>query len=200
MLDDVTMLVLASGRGDRMGGPKALLAWTDGQPLAKVHASLAASVGSRAVVVVRASVASVLRPMMREPVVVASSAPSSCGPAGSIAAAVRAGALTNTSWVMLMPVDCVPASLSTLTLLCQLACEGVDAVRPVHEGRGGHPVLVRADVLVHAYLTDRLRPLRDVISGLGCMDVHVGDVRVAANLNTPEAYRAWVGHEPRFVG
>jgi CTP:molybdopterin cytidylyltransferase MocA len=192
------MLVLASGRGERMGGPKALLRWTDGAPIVVSHAKLGAGVCGRVVVVVRASVAGILRPLLPQAVLVASSAPGPWGPAGSIAAAVRAGALAGIRWTLITPVDAIPASPSTVRMLLRGAAAGVDAVRPRFEGRGGHPVLVRSDVLVNAYLALRPPPLRDVLREVTCADVAVADRGVVADLNTPEAYRAWTGQDPRF--
>lgn len=196
---DVAMLVLASGRGERMGGPKALLRWTDGAPIVASHAKLGASVCGRVVVVVRASVARILRPLLPQAVVVKSSAPGPWGPAGSIAAAVRAGALAGATWTLITPVDAVPAAPSTVRLLLNAAISGVHAVRPRFEGRGGHPVLVRSDAVVSAYLARLPPPLRDVLRELACADVEVADRGVVADLNTPEAYRAWTGVDPRFV-
>jgi CTP:molybdopterin cytidylyltransferase MocA len=196
---DVAMLVLASGRGERMGGPKALLRWTDGAPIVASHAKLGASVCGGVVVVARASVARMLRPLLPEAMVVPSSAPGPWGPAGSIAAAVRAGTLAGATWTLITPVDAVPAAPSTVRLLLNAVSSGVQAVRPRFEGRGGHPVIVRSDVVTSAYLARRPPPLRDVLRELDCVDVEVADRGVVADLNTPEAYRAWTGQDPRFA-
>jgi CTP:molybdopterin cytidylyltransferase MocA len=184
-----------------MGGPKALLASADGVPMAVAHARLRIRECASVVVVVRSSVARQLRPWLPEGArVVASSAPGGWGPAGSIAAAVRAGVLDR-RWVLVTPVDIVPAKSSTVQSLLQVCMEAggrVNAVRPRVGGRGGHPVALRTDALVRAYLEDSPLPLRDVMHGWGCVDVDVDDSSIRADLNTPEAYRAWAGGEPRF--
>ena len=184
-----------------MGGPKALLRWTDDQPLAVAHAEIGAAVCARVVVVARASVALILRPQLPIGILVTSTAPGSLGPAGSIAAAVRAGVLESMRWVLLAPVDGIPAAPKTILALCHAAAscaQSVHAVRPCFEGRRGHPVLVRSDVVADAYLVHRPLPLRDVLRGLACVEVSVDDPSVAADLNTPEAYRARVGTAPCF--
>lgn len=198
---DVTCLVLASGRGVRMGGPKALLAWTGGEPLAVCHVRARRDVGG-CVVVARAPVVRRLRTWLPDARLVASSAPGPWGPSGSIAAAVRAGSLARAAWVLVTPVDLVPARSTTVDALLAAAGPGVDAVRPRYKGRGGHPVLVRAEVLFRAYPTaGEPPPLRDVLRALGprCADEAVDDPDVRTDLDTPEAYRARAGHPPRFL-
>ncbi len=198
---DATCLVLGSGRGVRMGGPKALLTSADGMPMAVAHARARMGECASVVVVVRSSVARQLRPWLPQGArVVASSAPGGWGPAGSIAAAVRAGVLDR-RWVLVTPVDLVPAKSSTVRSLLQACVEAggrVNAVRPRAGGRGGHPVALRTDALVRAYLASMPLPLRDVMRGWDCVDVEVDDSSIRADLNTPEAYRAWAGREPRF--
>jgi len=198
---DTACLIVASGRGVRMGGPKALLLWTDGAPLAVSHVRMRHEV-RQVVVVARAAVATRLRPWLPTARVIASSAPGSWGPAGSIAAAVRAGAFARERWVLITPVDLVPTRVETVAALLEAADRGVEAVRPLCDGRGGHPVLVRAEVLVQAYLVSGTPPpLRDVLRaiGAGCVQVPVDDPDIRADLDTPEAYRARTGHGPRFA-
>ncbi|MCL2823255.1 MAG: NTP transferase domain-containing protein [Polyangiaceae bacterium] len=206
-LSDVAMLIVASGRGERMGGPKALLSWGDGSTLVAAHADLGARTCSRVVVVARGWVAKVLRPQLPGSLVVPSSAPGVWGPAGSVAAAVRAGVFSTMRWVLVVPVDMVPVDERTLAILRDAAAMDVRVVRPClvkRDGqsqplRGGHPVLVRADVLVESFLADKPAPLREVLRGFSRVDVCVDDCRVATNLDTPEAYRRWMNRAPEFV-
>jgi CTP:molybdopterin cytidylyltransferase MocA len=199
---DVVMLVLASGRGNRIGGPKALLHWTDGHLLATAHANTGSMVCGRVVVVARAYVATLLRPHlsheMSNAMVVTSSAPGPLGPAGSIAAAVRAGVLRGMSWSLVTPVDAVPVVPSTIRSLYSAAVAGVQAVRPHFEGRGGHPVLIRSEILSNAYLAERPDPLRDVLRSVRCAIACVDDPRVVIDINTPDAYEAWTKMKPQF--
>lgn len=183
------------------GGPKALLFWTDGAPLAVSHARMRSEV-RQAVVVARAAVAARLRPWLPMARVISSSAPGSWGPAGSIAAAVRAGAFARDGWVLITPVDLVPTRFETVAALFSAAERGGEAVRPVCAGRGGHPVLVRVEVLVNAYLVAGTPPpLRDVLRALGpgCVQATVDDPDIRADLDTPDVYRARTGHGPRFA-
>jgi len=57
---------------------------------------------------------------------------------------------------------------------------------------------VRTQIIMNVYLEQGPTPLRDVLRALVVVDVPMLDPRVIADLNTPEAYRAWTGREPRF--
>ncbi|HNS97812.1 MAG TPA: nucleotidyltransferase family protein [Polyangiaceae bacterium] len=195
---DFTLLILASGRGTRMGGPKALLPWTHGDRIVAAHAHLAQQLGGQAVVVARASVLRTIRPSLPHVRMIPSSAPGCWGPAGSIMAAARAGALAHSPWTLITPVDAVPVEQPTLQRLLDSRSPRAQAVRPRFEGKGGHPVLVRTQIIMNVYLEQGPTPLRDVLRALVVVDVPMLDPRVIADLNTPEAYRAWTGREPRF--
>ena len=193
-------ILVASGRGSRMGGPKALLLWGD-VPLPLAHASSTGAVCARVVVVARDAVVRRLRPLAPGIRFVTSAAPEGQGPAGSLSAAVRSGALEDTSWAVITPVDLVPLRSQTVRTLLARASDGVDAIRPRFEGRGGHPVVVRTDVLVAHYLRPSPRPLRDVLAALGdrCVDVVLQDPDVRADLDTPAAWEERTGLAPRFL-
>ena len=194
-------LIVASGRGVRMGGPKALLRWTDGEALAVSHVHMRTDT-TDVVVVARRPVAMRLRTWVPRARIIASAAPGPWGPSGSIAAAVRSGALASVSWALIMPVDLIPPKRSTVAALQARRGEGVDAVRPVFEGRGGHPVLVRTEVLYRLYTLPGEPPtLRDVLGSVAsrCAVVSVDDPDIRADLDTPEAVRARTGRDPVFV-
>ena len=72
------------------------------------------------------------------------------------------------------------------------------AVKPRYDGKGGHPVMVRADVLVDAYLAAAPPPLRDVLRKMGeaCVSVNVDDADILVDLDTPESYEARTGCRP----
>lgn len=181
-----------------MGGPKALLAWDHGT-LTSAHVRLRKGDCDRVVVVARAWVAACLRPMFDGVTVVSSSAPGEWGPAGSIAAAVRAGALARADWALVVPVDLVPTRGSTVQQLLDARGPGITAIRPRFEGRGGHPVLVRTALIASAYLAKEPPPLRDVLRLHAPIDVDVHDPDIRVDLDTPDAYRSLTGEQPRFV-
>lgn len=178
MTTTLTAIVLAAGRGTRIGGPKALLPW-DGIPLAIAHANVRARDCDAVLVVVRPNVAEVLC----DERTIVSRSPDDWGPAGSIAAAVPyfEGA------ALITPVDCPPAPAH---VIAQLRATGAQAARPMYRGRRGHPVFVQAEVLApYRQPTGAPPPLRDVLRALGdaVVDVPVDDPHVLTDINTQEA-------------
>lgn len=183
---EVALLVLAAGKGSRMGGPKALLLH-DGEPLARSHVKS----WPNAIVVVRREVAAklALPPHVR---VVESTEDDELGPAGSLRAAVRSGALDGVDVVVVTPVDRMPATRETIEALVR-ALEAHDAARPSR----GHPVALLGSALRLRYLDEAL-PLRDVLASL---DTTIVDLPACAarDLDTPEDFEFATGKRPIFL-
>jgi len=177
-----TLLVVAAGRGERLGGPKALLL-VHGSPLAALHAKSHADV----VIVATADVQRALGPIAR---FVAPDRAPELGPAGSIGAAVRSGALRESDAVIITPVDVLPAP--ALHPLLVAALEGHDAARPLR----GHPVAVRGAVLRERY-RDADPILRDVLAEVPC--ARLAEPGVLDDLDTREDVLRITGAEPRFL-
>jgi molybdenum cofactor cytidylyltransferase len=217
----VITLVLAAGRGTRIGGPKALLAWTLLPqrwllPLAAAHVE-ARTESDRVIVVVRRDVAALLakhaavsfaKPGRGELCV--SEAADALGPAGSIAAAMTTCAIADDAIVLVTPVDCPPASSSTVAaLLAALSADpSVAAAKPRHRGRNrrersGHPVALRARLLAsYRGATDPV-PLRDVLGAVEARFVDVDDPAVATDIDDADALADWArrhggSEEPLF--
>ncbi len=178
-----TLLVVAAGRGERVGGPKALLL-IDGRPLAEHHARS----HERVVIVTSAEVASALGPIAT---FVVPDRPAELGPAGSIGAAVRAGALDDADAVIITPVDVLPAARSLHRALLD-TLDANDAVRPSR----GHPVVVRGSVLRQRY-RDGDPILRDLLAEIPC--ARLPDPGVVEDLDTPEDVLRMTGAAPRFL-
>lgn len=195
-------VVLASGAGARMGGPKALLPW-HGTALALAHArALLEADVAEVYVVARGPVAHALhaRCDLRGPVTfVVSEEPDAHGMAGSLRAFAKLyGVATDTVYV-LTPVDALPVRAETLHALAEAhgpPWRGDSlprATRPVHADRGGHPVLVDGAVL-DAFRGEASPPtLRDVLRAMGpnTVALPVDDPRVLADLDTPEDVARW---------
>lgn len=197
---DVVGVVLAAGRGRRLGGPKALLVHTlDGveMPLAAAHARRWAFCG-RVLVVTRLDIAAILRREVTDlgAEILISDAADELGPAGSLS--VAATAIAGTGIVLVTPVDCPPVSLATLEQLLTAfeATPTAVAARPVHAGRRGHPVVLGAEIW--APFRTQPRPLRDVLRQWGdrVIDVPIEDPGVLGDIDTP----ADLGAVPRFYG
>src|SRR5688500_17789170 len=115
-------VVLAAGRGERLGGPKALLTWpgpAGDEPLALAHARVRlAAECTRAIVVVRAEVATALGKLVADEriTLVTSRAPDDLGPAGSLAAASEWLRAHDCAYdvAVVGPVDMPPVSVRTV--------------------------------------------------------------------------------------
>jgi molybdenum cofactor cytidylyltransferase len=187
-------LVLAAGAGERMGGPKALLA-VDGEPLARAHAKRLRAAGCAEVVIVTRP--GLVARFAGDAIVVASRAPD---PAGSLAVGLGAiGPGDDTALLVITPVDAWPARVETIAALVAAVVAGVEAATPRYEGRGGHPIVIRATTL--RAFADAPRPLRDVLGALGHarVRVDVDDPSVATDLDTPADVFAATGAPPRFA-
>lgn len=210
-------VIAAAGRGARMGGPKALLAvrWGDGTgelPLAIAHARAHLDDGAeRVIVVTTADAARVLnRFAQRGLELVVSNAPPELGPAGSIRYALGVLPKGFAGWLMIEPVD-MPASTSAIRRELFAGTTHTptpSAVRPVYEGKRGHPVLVHRSVL-DPMLAPVPPTLRDLLHGLGdfdpahpepgkVLDVAVVDDRAVTDFDVPEDVKNFYGHEARF--
>lgn len=193
-MSELVVLVLGAGRGERLGGPKALLC-LEGRPLAALHAERAPA-GARVVVVVRAHVAEKLAPLGLDLVV--SEEPDELGPAGSIRAAVAASVLDDAERVLITPVDVPPCPPDRLALLLA-ALDSHDAPRRRQAARfeRGHPVALRAAVLRERYRSGA-PVLRDVLRDLGDDCVRLVGVEGPADLDTPDDVRRLTGAGPTF--
>lgn len=206
-MKDVVTVILAAGKGARIGGPKALLAWPSAgggaeRPLAIAHAEerLAAE-SARALIVTRKQIIPTLLRYVRPGVdLLVSDAADELGPAGSLACA--APRLGDEPKVIVTPVDALPAHRGTVAqLLARLDADpSLLAVRPTYHGRRGHPVVLRAEALAR-YRQPSPPPLRDHLEALGaqCADEPVTDAAVLSDLDKPSDVMGVLRSMPRFL-
>lgn len=209
-MNDVASIILAAGKGERVGGPKALLLWPVStprgvveMPLAIAHAEARLSAeSSRVLVVTRRAMFRPLLAYVRPGIdLLASDMPEDLGPAGSIAFA--ASRLGGASFALITPVDTAPARADTAARLIERLRIGEPpplAARPRYGGRAGHPVAVRVEALA-PYAQKAPPPLRDLLRTLGsrCQDVEVDDPAVRLDLNTPADVMGALRAPPRFL-
>jgi CTP:molybdopterin cytidylyltransferase MocA len=202
-MTSVVTIVLAAGRGKRIGGPKALLAWLLLPqkwvvPLAAAHVE-ARHESAEVVVVTRADIAAKLREHAAMSFsggargrLLLSEADDALGPAGSLAAAAAVLELDDDTLLLLTPVDCPPAQPKTVqALLAALADPTRVAAKPRCAGRGGHPIAARASLL--ARYRKASEPLRDVLRSLGeqLVEVAVDDPTIHLDIDDADALAAW---------
>ena len=188
-------LVLAAGAGTRMGGPKALLE-QNGRPLLVLHVERALELGAAHVsAIVRPEVAQLLAPQLaRYSGKLSLIAESTESQASSLALLIRERARVrehDTDLTFLItPVDVFPCAESTYRAVWQALDPGILAATPTFQARGGHPVLVRGELL-RPYLDGPLdtRPtLRDLLQQAGTRrrKVEIEDATILTDLDTPE--------------
>lgn len=184
-------IVLAAGASSRMGVPKALLR-RDGESALARLVRLARGAGCE-VVVVLGRHADVVRPEAEGARVVVNPRPEA-GRTGSLQAGLAAAAGAGAALVW--PVDHPAVAEATVRALAASAARD-RIVIPRHAGRGGHPIVLGADVWPEVLALAPDAPLRNVVRRAAgrVVDVPVDDPGVLLNLDTPEdAARA--GWEP----
>jgi molybdenum cofactor cytidylyltransferase len=185
-------IVLAAGEGRRMGGPKALLV-VDGKALVCAHVQRLREVACRPiVVVVRAVMVEYVRALLgaAPDAEIVSSDTSSM--AGSLTVGLRWLGPGAGQAIVVATVDSLPVRPSTLFALQHaLLAHDVNVATPSYRGRGGHPVVARADLL-QVFLRGYAGTLRDLIhaSAAQRVRIEVDDPAVVGGLDTPADLRA----------
>lgn len=186
------VIVLAAGRGRRMGGPKALMEvggvpwWREQER--RIAAAARGVPGLESCWVASPDVMSAWAEAPDRPGRVAMAdpdAPMFASVAAGVRAVAAAGGCAPVEGVFVLPVD-VPAS-TDVVVWRSLAKSGAVA-RPVWCGRHGHPLYLPWSWVEHELsprLDDAGARLDQVIAG-SVRDIAVDDETVVCNLNTPE--------------
>lgn len=100
---------------------------------------------------------------------------------------------------LVLPVDHPLVTVETVRILLAEGAARPDAiVRPIHGGRPGHPTLFPRSVWPRLGNPELPRGARSVVESPGTrtVDVEVADQGVVADIDTPDAYRRYVGGDP----
>lgn len=190
------VIVLAAGRGRRMGGPKALMT-VDGEPWWRVQARRLRDAGCTPIWVVS--------PEVRAAIAGAPDGPRAlveANPDAPMFDSLRAGVghlgPRTPERLFVLPVDVPAPGRATWDTLATARSDGVAV--PVHAGRRGHPIC-----LAQAWVDRVLRPAfaappgpsvrLDGLAAPARTEVPVSDPAVVANLNTPADLATWL-HGP----
>jgi molybdenum cofactor cytidylyltransferase len=191
---DADVVVLAAGRSSRLGSPKGLVAWR-GRPWLEAQLDAIRDAAVRRVVLVLSpenepSYRSAIPALDSRCVVTRNEEPAR-GPFSSLQCGLSRVAPGAPAFVL--PVDVPAAGTEVWQALAGALGEGVDAVIPALEDRGGHPVLLHAALVAHVLalsplegrLDEELRARAALRPG-SVVRVPVRDGRVRWNLNTRE--------------
>lgn len=186
-------VILAAGLGQRMGGPKALLALGPTVTALDALAHTVGLAGFTPLVVLGAeadrvraahpALSTVLNPAWQD------------GQWSSVRVGLRAALAQNAGQLFVHPVDTPRVALTTFQTLAssQLPCAVPHARRT-----DGHPVLLDGNA-ARAVLAHPGPTLEDALLTLKPVRVPIADARVLENFNTPDDYRAVFGFEPLFI-
>ena len=181
-------VVLAGGASRRLGRPKALVDFLDGTVLSTIVERLEAH-GVETVVVVHPDLVEATADLPCR--VVVNPRPDD-GRTGSLHIGLAELGAPATG-VLICPVDRPGWDESVLEAL--LNTTG-DAVVPAHEGRAGHPLLVRGEALVQIMALAKDAPLRDALPSRTLVEVNAPYLHL--NLDQPQdlealpALQAWL--------
>jgi len=193
-------IILAAGRGERVGGPKALLAAGGETFLARcVRLLHPASVQSVVAVVGHEAERVVREAGLPADVRVVTNAQYAQGMLTSICAGLDAAEAAGADAVLVHPVDHPLVEMETVERVLDALEAGAVIAVPSHQRRRGHPAgFARA-----AWAALRLAPpeegARAVLAAHPEWIVHVeGGPGCRAGVNTPEDYRRLIGESNSF--
>ncbi len=187
----VTAVVLAAGAGRRMGGrPKALLT-IDGETFLERVAQTCRDGGAKVLVVVtRAEPPEISRIARSLGATVVENPEPDRGMFSSVTLGLEAALRDDPGGILVFPVDHPRVLPATVAALVRALPDRPPRtwLRPAHDGRGGHPILVDRETTAALAALDSDTTLRDALHGLGLTphSIPVDDPGIRANLNRPE--------------
>ncbi len=194
-LDGTTAIVLAAGRGTRMGGSKALMPSPRG-PWWREQASRLATVGVEAVWVVSSAVSVAMEGEPDAPARMVS-ADADATMFASLLAGLRSLSPEHMGGVFVLPVDVPCPGADAWAALARTARVAV----PVFAGRRGHPVFLprafAAGIVrrCEGCEPSAIRRLRlDEMIAAEVVEVAVADGAAVRNLNSPQDAREYFEH------
>ena len=185
----ITMgVVLAGGKGGRMGIPKARM-MIDGEPLARRQAMLLLAAGCSRVTIVLGfdgdHIADVLEPLP-DGVDVVINQQWMRGQFSSIQTGL-ACAPPDTDQILILPVDVIGVAIETIQHLMQDGCRGCDAVVPTAGGQSGHPVVISREMCQDLLTQNPTEARLDrCLKEKDIRRMEVPDVAVLVNVNRPD--------------
>lgn len=179
-------VILAGGRGERFGGPKALAQLPGGRTFLEACCRNLSEAGAAPVIATLPPEVEMAAPAGLTTVTLPESG---LAMFDSLRLALER-ALESAEWTaaIVLPVDHPLVNIITIRTLA--AADGPAAI-PSFAGKHGHPVMLSRAVAERIVARDLPGPtLREVLKGVGTVDVFVDDPGITANCNTPDALTA----------
>lgn len=190
-------VIPAAGRSVRMGRPKLLLPWdaADGRTLVEqVLAAWRDGGVTHRIVTVHPDdrqLAAVCRAAGAEVVVPANPPPDMKASVAAALAFIAERYRPHADDVCLIaPADLPHLAASVVQqLLAASIAEQAAALRPVHQGKNGHPFLLPWSLIVEIASIPANRGLDELLDRVPVVDVQCGPACLAADVDTPDDYR-----------
>lgn len=194
-------VLLAAGRGSRMGRSKGLLPWGD-RTLIEAWVARFRAAGIEHIAVVLGADAAVVRAQLDQLDVTwaVNPEPDATGPRESLLVGLDALAADGAAWFTPIDVPVVGPTVLTRMQRAWVTARETDpdgpgplAVLPSYRRRTGHPVLAGADFIAHLWTGERGDQIDELLGWATRRQVIVelDDVRVVGNMNRPRDYEAF---------
>lgn len=189
----VVAVVLAAGRGGRMGRPKALLDFSEGETFLAHLAAVLTRAGATPLAVLGAEAAAV---RARHPGLWAvDNLAWESGQWSSARAGLEAALAAGAEQLLVQPVDAPRIQPATARAVLAALAHASAAVAH-HRGVPGHPVALTAEGARAAVEGRSARHLGEALAALGAVAVELADAAVVENFNLPEEYARAFGRPP----
>jgi CTP:molybdopterin cytidylyltransferase MocA len=182
-------IVLAAGASSRMGRPKALLPLESGETfVARLHATLVAAGLDPVVVVARAELRDEIAAAVPGARLVVNDEPDR-GQLSSLLVGLDALGACEAAMVTLVDLPLVTADTAR-TIAGTWRNTGAPLVRPVYDGRNGHPVIFGARLIAALREADLNAGAKPVLRAFvrDAVDVPVTDAGTVRDIDTPDDY------------
>jgi len=185
-------ILLAAGASSRMGRPKPLLDY-HGETFLDTQIALHCAFSAQVFVVLGNHAAQIATGAKRtENAVLLLNPDPGRGQLSSLQCGLRA-VPSHIQAVFLQPVDSPGVAPATLLALCQAWCAATappDFVIPMHEGRRGHPILMRSAIAGELLALTGSATARDVVHAHRSTTIYVetADAAIHRDIDTPQDY------------
>ena len=193
----IAAVVLAAGRSERMGRPKALLPARNTTFLGAILETLGACGVTEVRVVLGHRAEEIARVFRDDPARIVVNASYDSGMLSSVRAGINA-LPRRVDAFLLWPVDHPLVNRETVSRLIEARAGGARIAVPLHAGRRGHPVLLAADLIPEILRAPDSEGAASVVRSHAeeRVEVEVDDPAAVTDVDTPEAYVAAFGELP----
>lgn len=186
-------IVLAAGRGTRMGGPNKLLARDGDRPLVRAAVETALEAGLDPVIVVTGHEAEAVEAALADlPVLFVRNDDYAQGQATSLQAGLVALPFEASAFIVLLG-DMPRVRTATIARLIEAHADLPDlaAIVPIHAGEPGNPVLLTRALVPALMRLDGDKGARAILRGRpDVLELEIDDPGIRLDIDTPEALKA----------